>query len=332
MRIPYFLTRLEADDSWISELISGILDGITGSLTQAFDNIWSKISDSIWLNFVEFLVDALNNFVSTIVGKMTDAPLELFRLPVVQGLLVFFKQFGWALFIVGCIIAVFEICIEYQSMHRFNIKRQILPLLTGFMAVNLFTILPIELYKFAVDQQSALFDMMIELTGSRTSFGTIQSQGGGAIGALFSEGSNAGTGFMVILLLIIYAYSIIKVFFDNIKRGGILFTMIGVGSLHMLSIPRGYTEGFWTWSKQIVGLCVTTVLQNVLLFLGCQTVAYSNVLLGIGVVLAAAEVPRIAGQFGLDTSTRGMLSAVASTTNTAIHTGTQIARLASKAV
>ena len=73
---------------------------------------------------------------------------------------------------------------------------------------------------------------------------------------------------------------------------------------------RGYSDGFIQWCKQVAGLCLTAFLQSVILIAGLG-VMRSNVLMGIGLILAASEIPRIAGQFGLDTSTRGnIMSAV----------------------
>ena len=106
---------------------------------------------------------------------------------------------------------------------------------------------------------------------------------------------------LLIFLLIMMGYSIIKVFFANLKRGGILLVMIAVGSLYMFSIVRGYTDGFIQWCKQIIGICLTAFLQAVILIAGLG-VMKENCLLGIGLILAASEIPRIAGQFGLDTS------------------------------
>ena len=104
-----------------------------------------------------------------------------------------------------------------------------------------------------------------------------------------------------LVAMIALAYCVIRVFFDNIKRGGILFIMMAVGTLYLFSIPRGFTDGFNQWCKQIIALCLTAFLQTTLLFMGLMTFSY-NMLLGIGVMLSAAEVPRIAQQFGLDTS------------------------------
>lgn len=47
-------------------------------------------------------------------------------------------------------------------------------------------------------------------------------------------------------------------------------------------------------------------LQSTILIAGLLVVK-DNALLGLGLMLAAGEIPRIAGQFGLDTSTRGNL-------------------------
>ena len=121
------------------------------------------------------------------------------------------------------------------------------------------------------------------------------------------------------------AYCVIKCFFSNIKRGGILLTQIAVGSLHMFSLPREYSEGFTAWAKQIIALCFTTFMQTTLLLLGVLTMQ-THALLGLGVMMAANEVPRIAQQFGLDTSVRiNMISAV-HTTTTVINLGRAIAR------
>jgi len=111
---------------------------------------------------------------------------------------------------------------------------------------------------------------------------------------------------MGIFIVILMGYAIIKVFFANLKRGGILLIQIAVGSLYMFSVPRGYIDGFVSWCKQVIGLCLTAFLQATILVAGLM-VFNSNMLLGLGLMLAASEIPRIAGQFGVDTSTKANL-------------------------
>ncbi|WP_337484631.1 conjugal transfer protein TrbL family protein, partial [Porcipelethomonas sp.] len=47
----------------------------------------------------------------------------------------------------------------------------------------------------------------------------------------------------------------------------------------------------------------------------------TNMLLGLGIMLSASEVSRIAQQFGLDTSIRFNMVSVSSTVNTAMRAG-----------
>jgi hypothetical protein len=118
--------------------------------------------------------------------------------------------------------------------------------------------------------------------------------------------------------MIALGYCVVKIFFANVKRGGILLIQIAVGSLYMFSIPRGYTDGFNGWCKQIIALCLTAFMQTTLLYLGLLT-WQTDWLLAIGIMLAANEVPRIADQFGLDTSAKFNVSSVVHTTTTAIN-------------
>lgn len=76
------------------------------------------------------------------------------------------------------------------------------------------------------------------------------------------------SGFMILFCIILMAYAIIKVFFANLKRGGILLIQIAVGSLYMFSVPRGYTDGFIQWCKQIIGLCLTAFCRRLSSSLG----------------------------------------------------------------
>ncbi len=119
--------------------------------------------------------------------------------------------------------------------------------------------------------------------------------------------------------MIFMAYAVIKVFFSNLKRGGILLIQIAVGSLYMFSIPRGYTDGFTQWCKQVIGLCLTAFLQATILVAGLMVFS-DKALLGLGLMLAAGEVPRIAGAFGLDTTTRANIMSAVYTAQAAVNT------------
>ena len=80
----------------------------------------------------------------------------------------------------------------------------------------------------------------------------------------------------------------------ELKTGRILLIQIAVGSLYLFSVPRGYIDGFVGWCKQVIGLCLTAFLQATVPIAGLMVVK-DQALLGLGLMLSAGEIPRIAG-------------------------------------
>lgn len=260
--------------------------------------LWDFVADAVMGQIVDWIYEKILEFLSEFFSMMGNMGAELFNYDFIKAIVEIFRLLGWALFATGLVVAVFEIAIEYQS-GRGSIKDASLNAIKGFMAVSLFTVLPIELYKFCISLQLTLTKDMASLIGGK-SIGVSAGQSLTVISSL-----QVGTA-LLIFLLIMMGYSIIKVFFANLKRGGILLITIAVGSLYMFSVVRGYTDGFIQWCKQVIGICLTAFLQSVILIAGLG-VMRENVLLGIGIILAASEIPRITGQFGLDTSTKANL-------------------------
>ena len=297
---------------WISDLINGIGDAIGKALSSA----WTSVSDSIWGKFMTFVYSMVYQALADFFTLMTEIGANLFDLGWVQAALHFFNLFGWGLFIAGLVVAVFDAAVEYQTMGRMNIKRQVLPFLYGLLAVNLFTVVPVELFRFSVNLQNTFAnDLASEAIGMNLD---IQELSLGVLSLYETPLVGQHNILLNLLIIICLGYCVVKCFFSNIKRGGILLTQIAVGSLYLFSLPRGFTEGFTAWCKQIVALCFTTFMQTTLLMMGLVTMQ-SHPLLGLGVMLAANEVPRIAQHFGLDTSTRVNMMSAVHTTTTAIN-------------
>ena len=295
---------------WIDSLIDGMGKAISDSLKE----VWGEAAVSIFDLLIRWMYDALYNAFSDVFTFISDMGARLFDLPWIKAFLSLFSAFAWVLFLSGLVVAVFEIAIEYQSMRTINIKRHIMPIIYGFLAVNLFTQVPIRLYVLCINLQDAFMHDLAFIAAIQNDLGSTLTEI-----ALSALGVVAGVPNLTYLFLIIaLGYSVIKIFFANIKRGGILLTQIAVGSLYMFSLPRGYTDGFTQWCKQIVALCLTAFLQTTLLFLGLIT-WHEDVLLGLGIILAANEVPRIAQNFGLDTSIRVNMMSAVHTTTTAIN-------------
>lgn len=277
------------------------------------------------------VVGLLGNFFE-IMGNMG---VELFELEWVQAVVLFFSQLGWALYGVSLVVCAFEFGIEY-STGRGNLQHTALNAIKGFLAVSLFTIVPVRLYSLSVSLQGTL---SAGITGYGTSIGTI---GQNIIADLNSVESvknfvnmnyfgflSISSPIMMLFCIILMAYAVIKVFFANLKRGGILLIQIAVGSLYMFSIPRGYVDGFVQWMKQVIGLCLTAFLQSTILVAGLM-VFKEHALLGLGLMLSAGEVPRIAGTFGLDTTTRANIMSAVYTAQAAVNTTRTIVQAVTK--
>ena len=302
--------------------LGDLINGITSAISDAFAGIGQTISNTIWSTMMVWMYETVFNAIADFFAMMGNMGAEIFDLSWVQATVKLFTLFGWALFAAGVVVAAFDLAIEYQS-GRANIKTTVLNILKGFFACLLIGIVPIELYKFCISLQNTFAgDLAVLFSDGKAT--SIADQGSQILQNQFAEYLLVGNLFNL-LALIAFAYCVVKVFFQNIKRGGILLVQMSVGSLYMFSVPRGYADGFTQWMKQVAAICLTAFMQTTLLFLGLMTFS-ENMLLGLGVMLAANEVPRIAQQFGLDSSAKFNLMSAVHATTTAINLTRTVAR------
>ena len=297
--------------------------------------IWEFAANPIMDALIDWSYGQMIGFLGNFFAEMGGMGVELFEMPWVQAIILFFSQLAWALFGVSLVVSGFECGIEYAS-GRGNIQQTALNAIKGFMAVNLFTVVPVRLYSLSVTLQGTF---AAGITGSETTIGEVAQEivtelGGVESLSELSSGSLLGFGtitspIMLLFSIIMMAYAIIKVFFANLKRGGILLIQIAVGSLYMFSIPRGYIDGFTQWMKQVIGLCLTAFLQSTILIAGLM-VFKDHALLGLGLMVSAGEVPRIAGTFGLDTTTRANIMSAVYTAQAAVNTTRTVVQAVNK--
>ena len=69
-----------------------------------------------------------------------------------QRIILFFSRLAWALFTVSVVVCVFECGIEY-STGRGNLQQCGMNIIKGFLAVSLFTVVPVRLYALSVSLQ-----------------------------------------------------------------------------------------------------------------------------------------------------------------------------------
>lgn len=280
--------------------------------------IFDFVADVVLDQIVDWIYGKIISFLNDFFAMMNNMGVELFELPWIQAVTTFFGYLGWTLFVVGIVVGAFECAIEYQG-GRGSVKDTALNYVKGFMAVSLFTVLPVSLYSLCVSLQSTFGSAISGLVNP-------ESIGEMAQGALMSAAiPGIGNPILQIFCAVMMGYAVIKVFFANLKRGGILVIQIAVGSLFMFSVPRGYIDGFTQWCKQVIGICVTAFLQSTILTAGLL-VFLDHPLLGLGLMLSSTEVPRIAGQFGLDTSTKTNLMGGVFAAQSAINLSRTVAR------
>ena len=297
--------------------------------------IWDFVADKILGQIVDWFYGQVVGFLGNFFAEMGNMGVELFEMSWVQSIVLFFSYLAWALYGTGLVVACFECGVEYSS-GRGNIRETALNAIKGFMAVSLFTVVPVRLYELSVTLQGQL---TAGITGYGASIGDVASdimQEFSAVESLTDLTSGPFLGFgsitsgiMILFCIILMAYAIIKVFFANLKRGGILLIQIAVGSLYMFSVPRGYSDGFIQWCKQIIGLCLSAFLQATILVAGLM-VFKDHALLGLGLMLSAGEIPRIAGAFGLDTTTRANIMSAVYTAQAAVNTTRTVVQAVAK--
>lgn len=278
---------------------------------------------------VDWFYGQIVGFLGNFFALMGNMGVELFELEWVSAIILFFSRLAWALFAVSVVVCAFECGIEY-STGRGNLQQCGMNIIKGFLAVSLFTVVPVRLYALSVSLQGTF---SAGLTGYGRSIGEV----GQDIITELSEiqtlsdvinSSHFGLGIitspiMLLFCVILMGYAVIKVFFANLKRGGILLIQIAVGSLYMFSVPRGYLDGFMGWVRQVIGLCLTAFLSH---HPHCGTHGVQGPRAdGRGVMLSAGEVPRIAGSFGLDTTTKANITSAVYTAQSAVNVTRTIA-------
>lgn len=170
--------------------------------------IWDFIAGEVLDQIIDWIYGQVMGFLGNFFAEMGNMGVELFEMSWVQSIVLFFSYLAWALYGTGLVVACFECGIEYSS-GRGNIKEIALNAIKGFMAVSLFTIVPVRLYELSVTMQAQL---TAGITGYGTSIGEVASEILETIGSTGSLSDLAGGsyyGFASITSPIILLFCII---------------------------------------------------------------------------------------------------------------------------
>ena len=262
---------------WVGDAIDWIGDGISSLWDNTVGVVTSEAARVIFDMMFDWLFMLIYDGIAALFYAIDQSTADLFELGWIQAFVILFYNIGWILFITGMVVAVFDTAIAYESGQA-NIKDTCLNVLKGFFACSLFTVVPQRLYSFCVALQNTFaIDLVGAMIQGRTATVALQNTFAidlvgamiqGRTATLTSAGLDALDAFRSdvslssLFFIILFGYCTIKVVFANIKRGGILLCQIAVGSLYMFSVPRGYTDGFVNWCKQVIATCLTAFLQT----------------------------------------------------------------------
>lgn len=290
---------------WISDAIDWIGDGISSLWDSTVGSAVDAITDEIWNIMFSWLFNLIYGAVADLFEFINESTSDIFALSWVQSFISLFHSLAWMLFVCGMIVAVFDTAIAYESGQA-NIRQTCVNVIKGFMAAALFAVVPQRLYELCIALQGSFSYDLLGVFLSDT-YSTIADSGLSVLYVLASDVS-----LFSLFFIILFGYCTVKVVFANIKRCGIMLCQIAVGSIYMIGIPRGFTDGFSSWCKQVISTCLTAFLQTVILYLGLLTYT-QHPLIAVGICLSATEVPRIAQMYGLDTSVRVNMMSVSHT-------------------
>ncbi len=258
---------------WIGDAIDWIGDGISSLWGNTIGGVTDAIGDWIWEAMFERVFNLIYGAIADLFEFINETTSDIFAMSWVQAFVGLFQSLAWMLFVCGLIVAVFDTAIAYESGQA-NIKNTCLNVLKGFMAASLVTVVPQRLYSFCVATQGTFtHELLGNFIGDVSD--SVADSGLKVIIALASDVS-----LFSLFFIILFGYCTVKVIFANIKRGGIMLCQIAVGSLYLFGVPRGYTDGFYGWCKQVIATCLTAFLQTTILYLGLLVLRKASIVSG----------------------------------------------------
>lgn len=262
------------------------------------------LTKDLHYTIAQFMSVGLASWTTDIINQNNNYTTSLFENSMVTNFLFFIESFAGLLLVSGIAFAVFDFAVSVGEGERVSPINLLLNLFKGLLASLLITTLPVSLLIFT----NHICNLICQAFTNDSAINFIVQFNSSDSSANFFS----GWGFAI--FMIIAFICVIKVFLANIKRGGILIIQMFVGALHLFSIPRGYLDSFSGWCKQVIGICATSFISNILIVLGAVVYCTQDgadvwdLILAAGVMLAAAEAPRILQQFGLDTSVKANVS------------------------
>ena len=196
---------------YIFDWLGDFIGGIGSAIGEVFDFLGEQISNAIWNTMIQWLYETIYNAVADFFTMMGNMGADVFDLEWVQATINLFTLFGWALFVAGTVVAVFDVAVEYQN-GRANIKTTAINVLKGFFACSLFGVVPVELYKFCISLQNIFSKDLSSIMAGQQSI-DLAGQSTSVLEGSFAVANQTTFGLLNLLCMIAFAYCVIKIFF-----------------------------------------------------------------------------------------------------------------------
>lgn len=251
-----------------------------------------------------YLKDQIIGMAGKVLTYMTNASIDLFSNNLVTNILALFDFIGLILLAVGILFAIANVYIDYLESDCINVHLLIINIIKAIVAYTFIRVGAIALYDLS-NTINTYVSQIVSTPDYNTQLSTLNT-----------VLNNLGIGLIWTLLIgIVALFSVITCLIQIMKRGGLYMAQIIIGYLYIFSIPSGNTDGFFEWCKTTVAMALTNVVQIALLYIGMNLIANdaTKLFLGIGVIMAAASVEKIAGRYGMSpkSSKMGGMSSLA---------------------
>ena len=264
-------------------------------------SITGDIADAL----MQWIYDSIVGGFEGVINSVMDIGVEMFEnpsaYPYVQVTVDFFQKLAWVFFALGIVLAAMEAAIAYYN-GRGDLGNVALNIIKSYAVCFFLTNLAIRIYKFVILDINPGWLRVVMQTGGNAP-DAMDAEGILSLFTTVLNGTNLiDYGIYGILMLFVMLYYLVKIYFMIFKRTALFIALLGIGSLHMIEIPRGIWDGFHGWAKQVAGICFVSVIQTTLLAIAARLFVDAHPLLGIGMMAACEDVPRIAERYGVDTS------------------------------
>ncbi|MDO4317911.1 MAG: DUF6045 family protein [Lachnospiraceae bacterium] len=238
---------------------------------------------------LEYFSTKTTFFFAFLMDTMATEGLVLFDMPLISNMIAGVQTIGMGLWGVGMVMAVYDLAILYAKGRSGSYIDLGQNFFKSYLAAALFWALPVPAYRLMVEMGSAI---AYAIPGGSDSIWAGMEESWMAITVMSSE------ILVTLVASVIFGVGTVLAYVQFLKRGFYLFILICSGCLYMVSIPRGYQDGFVDWIKQVAGLCFSSCLQVILMVFSFWLIPQGHMMLGIAGLYASKEIDRLMQRFG----------------------------------